>query len=257
MSCRLLLLAALVGAALAASTNKESIAFTNKQPVASPKSSPGFTRCYDNAAGGDPYVDLVDYQPDLRTIYFDNRISSACQTGLWFYYSETDYNKGSGGFVYWMHGIEYCGEFPRTFDNMASSIRFGGSPFYLNEDSFTLYEGDSFTGDEFWSNQHEPDLSYIANRGSSLVITGQSAWTFYSELNYNGRSVCVYPSTDHDVNGNDRLDLGLFPSISSTGISDDSVSSVAKGCYSSTVVKAERLPAEHRAAHGAMGVIRL
>jgi len=232
---------------------------TNKEAVPSPKASPGFTRCYDYSDGGDPYVDLIDYQPDLRTIYFDNRISSACQTGLWFYYSETDYNNRAGGYVYWMHGIEYCGVFPSTFDNMASSVRFGGSPYHLNEDSFTLYAGESFTGDEFWSYKDEADLTYIANRGSSLVITGQSAWTFYSELNYRGRSVCVYPSTDHDVSpdGSERLDLGLFPTISSTGIASDSVSSVAKGCYSRNVVKATSLEALHRVANGASGIIAL
>jgi len=248
---RLLLLCALVAATTALATNKD--------PVPSPKASPGFTRCYDRSDGGDPYVDLIDYQPDLSTIYFDNRVSSACQTGLWFYYSETDYNNRAGGYVYWMHGIEYCGVFPSTFDNMASSIRFGGSPYLLNEDSFTLYAGESFTGDEFWSYKNEPDLTYIANRGSSLVITGQSAWTFYSELNYCGHSVCVYPSTDHDVSpdGSDRLDLGLFPSISSTGLASDSVSSAAKGCYSRTVVKAAPLKASERKANGASGLIEL
>jgi len=51
----------------------------------------------------------------------------------------------------------------------------------LNGDSFTLYEGDYFTGSEFYGDEdYFTSLDYMAGKGSSLVITGVTAWTFFS-----------------------------------------------------------------------------
>ncbi|KAF2366418.1 Gamma-crystallin-related, partial [Trinorchestia longiramus] len=219
-------------------------------------SGPGFTRVYSEFNNAGYFYDFTDYVPDLRTYNFDNIIRSACQTGIWFYYDQTDYNQVASA-VYWMHGIEYCGDFPLEFADVTSSLRYGGSPYSLNEDSFTLYQGELFTGSEFWSNTNSATLDYLDLDGSSLLLTGVSAWTFFTGTQYTGVAVCVYPSTDHDV-GQDGtyLDLGIFASMADLGIPDNSIRSAVRGCYSEKVVRGKPLDAVHRAANGAMGVIR-
>lgn len=61
-----------------------------------------------------------------------------------------------------------------------SSLKFGGNRRQLNEDSFTVYSGEYWTGDEFYGNINAPDLTVVAGKGSSIILTGVSAWTFYT-----------------------------------------------------------------------------
>jgi len=49
-----------------------------------------------------------------------------------------------------------------------------------NVDTFTLYEGEWFRADEFYGVTNYTSLKYMAGKGSSLIITGLSPWTFYS-----------------------------------------------------------------------------
>ncbi|XP_018016466.1 uncharacterized protein LOC108673189 [Hyalella azteca] len=218
---------------------------------------PGFTRVFSGFDSSEYYIDFLDYVPDLAAYGFDNVIRSACQTGVWFYYEQVQYNQAPGA-VYWMHGIEYCGNFPLDYADVTSSLRYAGSPYGLNDDSFTLYQGQTFTGSEFWGETNSGTLDYMDADGSSLVLTGRSPWTFFTGTQYTGTAVCVYPSTDHDVGSDGTLlDLGLFTSMSDLGLPDNSVRSVAKGCFSKKVVRGRPLEALHRSANGAMGLIKI
>lgn len=255
--CFALCLVVMVGLSSAATINKDAPTIRSNKPSDGIVKGPGFARVFSEFGEAGLFYDFTEYVPDLRVYDFDNIIRSACQTGLWFYYGEIEYNQSPGS-VYWMHGIEYCGDMPINYADQTSSLRYAGSPFALNEDSFTLYEGEFFTGSEFWGNEdYYNSLDYLDQMASSLVLTGLSPWTFFTGLDYTGLALCVYPSTDHDV-GEDgsTIDFGIFASFNELGFDDDVIRSAAKGCFSETVVRAPPLEALHRSANGAMGGIK-
>jgi len=59
-------------------------------------------------------------------------------------------------------------------------MRYADSPSTLNADTFTLYDGEFFRGAELYGTGSMPSLGNMAGKGSSLIITGLSPWTFYS-----------------------------------------------------------------------------
>jgi len=230
---------------------------TNRHKIAGSTRGPGFTRTYSGYQQSGTYIDFTDYVADLYLYNFDNVIRGACQTGLWFYYSEIEYNQNPGS-VYWMHGVEYCGDMPLEFADVTSSLRFAGSYVAHNVDSFTLYQGTFFTGNEFYGEADVyTSLSYMDSDASSLVLTGLSPWTFYTGVDNLGTALCVYPNTDHDLGlDGTRLDFGIFPTITELGFPDNAIRSAAKGCFSTNVAKATPMKALHRAKNGAMGILK-
>ncbi|XP_027230991.2 uncharacterized protein [Penaeus vannamei] len=193
------------------------------------------------------------YVSDLGSYGFDNMLRSVFQTGMWIYYENVSYNSYQPGKVYWVHGIEIAAAFPVAYSDMCSSLKYVGSPSEINYDTWTVYEGTLFTGSEsYGSSSH----SNTQKRGSSIILTGTSPWTFYDEEDWAGRSWCVFPNTDVDQgDGGEVFNLGIYPDVQEIGITDNSIASVKKGCWSKNVVKAEPLKAEHRGRNGAWGVL--
>jgi len=244
----LLVCCSLLAVTAASVTNKPGRQF-------SVKNSPGFTRDYSQFGQAGQYYDFTDYVPNLAQYGFDNMIRSLCQTGMWMYYEQVDYNQ-QAGVLLWVHGIEYCSDMSNNIADKTSSLRYAGSPYSLNGDCFTLYQGEFFTGSEYWGDQaYYPNIDYMAGDSSSLVINGVSPWTFYTSENYRGQAVCVYPNTDHDVVNDVSIDFGIYRQMSQLGLSDNSIRSVAKGCYSKTVINAAPLHTIRRDSNGAVGFI--
>merc|ERR1719369_1160234 len=108
----------------------------------------------------------------------------------------------------------------------------------MDLDTWTLYEGTIFTGSEYYGEGDSQDLGPLSYQASSLIVTGKSAWTFYEGRDYSGYRVCVEPNTDHDVGANGGvLNYGIFTSVTDVGMTDNSIGSVRKGCWSDKVVK--------------------
>ncbi|KAK8749092.1 hypothetical protein OTU49_015669 [Cherax quadricarinatus] len=215
------------------------------------------TRVFSGPDGQGDYLDVTDYVPDLLAANFDNVIESVQQTGMWMYYENTDYNLQSGR-VYWVHGIDIAVNFPSDYIDMCSSLRFAGSPYYVNEDSWTVYEGTAFSGSEYYGNYDSATFENLAGKVSSLILTGVSPWTIYSRENFLGESLCVFPNTDHDTGADGSvLDFGIFPDMSALNISDNSIYSVQKGCWSKVVVTTSKLKVDGRLKNGAWGHIDL
>ena len=42
----------------------------------------------------------------------------------WLFYDNYEYNLNKGGKVYWMHGIDFCGDLPRDYSDMVSFMIF-------------------------------------------------------------------------------------------------------------------------------------
>ncbi|XP_071542387.1 uncharacterized protein [Panulirus ornatus] len=182
--------------------------------AAAANAGPSYTRVFTEQNQVGNYADFNDYVPNLSLVGFDNTIDSVIQTGMWMYYDNQNYNIVSGK-VYWVHGIDIHVNFPTEYTNMCTSLRYAGSPNYLNEDTWTMYEGSYFTGVEYYGNGESSNFGPITGSVSSFILTGLSPWTIYSGENWSGDTMCVYPNTDHDVGSNGAtIDFGIFPEVS-------------------------------------------
>lgn len=213
-------------------------------------SGPIYAHVYEGANESGYGYAVTSYISDLSKYGVNNDISSECSTGIWIYYDNTDYNTNQAGQVVWFHGIKYCGNF-NSLNNMATSIRYAGSNTVLDQSSFTLYEGQGFQGLEMYSENSQTDLRNMNARAQSIILTGTSAWTFYTESNYQGYHTCVqYQHTD-TLNGV-SMHYGLFPKITNQYF-NKAIKSVRKGCYSDNIMEVSPLSIIQEAPNGAMG----
>ncbi|XP_045101997.1 uncharacterized protein LOC123498704 isoform X2 [Portunus trituberculatus] len=165
-----------------------------------------------------------DAVPSLSNYDLDNTISSFKATGVWNFYDEPDYESAKLTTI----GINIKTKLlTGELNNKISSLRYAGSQTKFNEAGYNLYEGLLFTKKDFYGTIDIPDLSQYLQRVESIIIIGQSYWTFCEEANYSGRCVCL-KAKHHDWNLQKRLDTGLYGFILSEGIYN--VTSVKKGC---------------------------
>ncbi|XP_059083008.1 beta-crystallin A1-like [Tigriopus californicus] len=167
-----------------------------------------------------------DYAPSLSPFDFDNVISSCCFNGVWILYDEHDYNKNDfGAAVYSGWGEGACFTFDATFDDKASSLRFAGAPDGYKQDTINFYESKYFIGEEQYFYDDAPQFNFD-NFGQSVIVTGCAPWTIYEYDNYQGESICLYPSDTTECYPSfyaEPTDLGFLAS---------QVSSARKGCFS-------------------------
>merc|ERR1711874_672994 len=97
---------------------------------------------------------------------------------------------------WWAYGDNYCCDLPSGFTNKASSIRFTGAPDDWKHDTLNMYFEEYFIGEEEFTYTDSPVLQH-PDRAKSVIVTGCSNWTLYSEPQYQGRSLCVMPESDH------------------------------------------------------------
>ncbi|XP_018013013.1 uncharacterized protein LOC108670071 isoform X3 [Hyalella azteca] len=178
---------------------------------------------------------FTEYTPDLSTVQMDNTIESACGTGFWLFYDATNYAMDSISCSW--HLVNHCGNWSTYCQNMVSSLRYAGSPHGLNNNYYNLYEGTSFRGEEFRGDEDAAQLGDLDLAVSSLIVTGQAAWTFYTGLDFTGATVCVYADETTTNSGID-LDFARIENLSELGLPDNSIRSVARGCFSERVVGA-------------------
>ncbi|MPC81685.1 hypothetical protein E2C01_076315 [Portunus trituberculatus] len=101
------------------------------------------------------------------------------------------------------------------YSNMVSSVRLVNSYKDKSHDVITFYKGIQFTDRDLATGVDMPYLGYSMDV-SSLIVIGNSPWTIYSKYHYGGHKECVYPETDHYINGKDeRIQFGLYPNASS------------------------------------------
>ncbi|KAG7167506.1 uncharacterized protein LOC121868356 [Homarus americanus] len=221
--------------------------------VAGASAGPSYTTVFSEQNGQGSSLDISDYVPDLLVANFDNVIDSVRQTGMWIYYDNINYNIDAGK-VYFVHGIDISVNFPADYVDMSSSVRFAGSPFHMNEDTWTLYEGKSFTGQEYYGNEDSATLGNLAGKTFSIVLTGTSPWTVYCGENWVGISLCIYPDTDHDTGADGSvLDFGIYPDVTALHIPEYSIYSIKKGCWSNNVATPPKIQVDGRQENGAWG----
>ncbi|XP_045104601.1 uncharacterized protein LOC123500045 [Portunus trituberculatus] len=169
--------------------------------------------------------------PYLRSFTFDNKIQSVYQTGMWIYYEHERFNAFGHGFVLLKYGNKLLENFERRYRNKVSSVRLVNSYKDKSHDVITFYKGIQFTDRDLATGVDMPYLGYSMDV-SSLIVIGNSPWTIYSKYHYGGHKECVYPETDHYINGKDeRIQFGLYPNITNVPFFEKGVQSARKGCW--------------------------
>jgi len=195
--------------------------------------------CYDgpNCAGiiiqinTDPVYDL-----GASPYYFDNRIVSCLYNGIYILYDGRNFNQDNlNGAVYAeAYGDNNCVNMG-NFANRATSVRLTGVPNGWQFDSFNVYEGELYNGQEQWAFDDAPGFTFD-NFGKSMIITGCTPWTLYEYPNYGGQSACWYPADTQNCYP------GFFRDQNAMKGWANQISSVRHGCYSNTKYYAEPMP---------------
>ncbi|XP_063869790.1 gamma-crystallin S-like [Scylla paramamosain] len=172
------------------------------------------------------YYEFNEDVPYLSSYNFDNTISSIQVNGVWILYNEPEYNTYQTSIVHWAWGLDKKENLHGT-DNQISSLRYAGSQSKSNEAGYNLYAGEMFTKKDLYGTSDIPDLSQFHQEVKSVIIIGQSSWTFCEQANYSGRCVCM-AAKQHDSNSLTRLDVGFYQRMSDYYMYN--VTSVRKGC---------------------------
>ncbi|XP_063600434.1 uncharacterized protein LOC134776608 [Penaeus indicus] len=215
------------------------------------------TRCFADQNQHGEWFDFNGYAPDLAVYHFDNTIESVRETGMWMYYDNVEYNTHQAGQVFWASGIDFSGNVPAQYANMATSLRYAGSPYSLEDETWTVYSGEAFTGHELKGFEDAASLGSLGDDVSSIIIVGQSAWTFYDGRDFHGtNSVCLRPNFKFSRDSDGRsLHVGIFPSPSHFQISDNNIESVRKGCWSQNVAYGGSVSTNYSSPSGAWGFL--
>jgi len=163
---------------------------------------------YTNPSGGGrTFASVAKNYPNLAAVNFDDVAKSACVLGTWIFYGDTNYANFSHGVQVYFSKANGC----ITFDQLSekvSSIRFAGSEKDFRLDFIDLFAGVFFTGLHLRSNKNT--VANITATGlpgtASIIVSGTSPWTLYSQENYTGIAKCVYPTTKFYKN---TLEFGL------------------------------------------------
>jgi len=195
------------------------------------ESSKQHIECYENTDLSGDVLKAIDYVPSLSGYSFNDRVQSCCVTGIWILYADENYNaKNSEGSSWYVYGDNYCSKVPTAFLNVASSLRFTGAPDGMQYDTLNFYHLTNFMGSEEFTYHTSAQLSY-PDSVRSIVITGCSSWTLYTEVGYKGRSVCI-------SNGGTSASCnpGFYPFWSLNNNAHRRIGSVKKGCFSSSQI---------------------
>merc|ERR1711955_152892 len=178
-------------------------------------------------------IRLTEYAHDLNELGWNNLVRSFCAEGVWLLYDRENYNMYHDPFGSWsevsINSGRECHEIPVTHDGRVSSVRFAGTG-DLYDESATLYHGYFYMGGEDLIIRDMDELGDFEREASSMIITGESMWTVYSEEYYEGISICLEP-----WNVGNNAYVGAFE-VYTIGMPNNVISSIKKGCHSSKVI---------------------
>jgi len=209
------------------------------------KSYHQFVTCYNNEQLSEVLGNkfkTTDYIPDLKTISFDNMISSCNVTGVWLFYDRVNY---SGSTTFWAFGYNFSVKIPEFFNNKAISLRDVGAPDDWKASSLNLYSNVNFTNEEEFA---YGDIPEIKIKAKSVIVTGCEPWAVYQEKNYQGQFSCIYPSDTK------KCTPGLYPTIHKLELVEK-ISSARRGCQEGSPIKTHLGAIWRHSASGAFGLL--
>jgi len=140
-------------------------------------------------------------------------------SSCWIYYNAENYTHHDDyHYSYNTALVESCSEFLPENDNQARSLRFAGDTKTLNRPAVNLYQYVNFAVLETILLGGISDVNFFFRETRSLIITGNSSWTFYVEPNYKGDNICMTPNS-HVISGETSLDyrLAMYLEIGTVG----------------------------------------
>jgi len=116
----------------------------------------------------------------------------------------------------------FCSDL-KTIQGSVSSLRFVGSGGDYRKDSITLFSGTYFQEkEEFFVESAKHVL--LVGSVKSLIITGTSGWTVYSQEDYTGDAFCIIPKASTNFAPE------FVPDVKSFSIPHGAIKSLKKGC---------------------------
>merc|ERR1711970_482395 len=192
--------------------------------------STNYLELYTAVDGKGASTTLTEYQHDLAIIGFNDLARSACGQGAWVLYEEKNYNWTHHSWSKFMVFSDYgCEDLPVTWHNEASSARYAGTG-DIDDESITIYHSPDWAGGELMLIRDEGHLGDYNNEASSMIVTGESAWTVYAHPGYHGDSVCLQPwpiGNGHYFGAWNVFDIGM---------PNNEITSVQKGCFSKKIL---------------------
>ena len=181
-------------------------------------------KCY----GSGESFKTTDYIRDLKTINFDQTISSCEVNGTWLLFEGNNYH----GNVFWVYGYKNTVKVPKEFTNSGYSTKFVGEPDDWLANSLNIYFDENFDDEEEFHYEDVPEMEN-GDKAKSLIVTGCKPWTLYQKINYEGLSTCVFPSDTT------QCTPGLYPTRNSLGEYWGKIASAKRGCFSEAKLEGE------------------
>lgn len=111
----------------------------------------------------------------------------------WIFYGSKNYANFSNGVAAYSSKSNGCFTFQNLTENV-SSFRFAGSGKDYKQDFIDLFSGIFFTGVHLSTSMAVSNLSSLRLPGTtSIIVSGTSPWTLYSNDSFVGRRKCVFP----------------------------------------------------------------
>ncbi|CAL4167187.1 unnamed protein product [Meganyctiphanes norvegica] len=179
-------------------------------------------------------ITITEYAHDLSVLGWDNLAKSFCAEGVWVLYDNANYNMHHDPFSSWseviINSARGCHDIPVTHHGKLSSLRFAGSG-DLHDETATMYHGYFYMGGEDLIIRDMDELGDFEREASSMIVTGETPWTVYSEEYYEGVSICLEP-----WNVGNSVYVGAFE-VYTIGMPNNVISSIRKGCFAKDVIK--------------------
>ncbi|QQP40357.1 Gamma-crystallin A [Caligus rogercresseyi] len=164
---------------------------------------------------------------NLKGSIFEKRVTSANVSGIWAFFRYPDFNQDKDpllSFILWGKGAA-SGHLGSLAGSVTSVRLLGGVEDIIP--NLRIYDGTYFTGAEKIIFRSTPAMHH---QHTSLILKNCQAWTIYSEINYEGFSVCLLPGERSETCTPwfffDQEDYRLL-----------SIRSIRKGCHSSFQVE--------------------
>merc|ERR1712212_1084901 len=196
-------------------------------------SGPSYLELWTQTDGTGASITIQEYTHDLSDIGFDDLTQSVCGQGFWLlygYYNYNDYHWQGVWTEIFAAASHTCHDLPVTRHGDASSARFAGTG-DLSDETLTVYHGMDWSQGEEMFIRDEDWFGDFNNQATSLLVTGESAWTVY-EHSYSGVAICLEPIM---ING---AYYGAW-NVWDIGMPNNVLSSIRKGCWATETLKYE------------------
>ncbi|CAG0897318.1 unnamed protein product [Cyprideis torosa] len=150
---------------------------------------------YDQAGQLGNYARFYDNCADLGVCAgnWDNRIKSACVYGVWIWFENRDYNPTGQGGAEYAWGSGYCFDLDPAVSGRVSSLRYAGNVNDNEAATISLFNLEFFQGAGLTASGNLENIS--GTTVGSIIITGYSAFTVYSQSGFAGVATCL-PAND-------------------------------------------------------------